>query len=722
MVRIIVICLVAAGLSGCLLSSERPLLEERGGLDLMGQRFVLAELEGDGVLSLNEERNAKLDTVVFERGRYVPEQSDAQSSPPSLSFHPLAGQPEVQVIQFVPEPGAKAFYFATRRFGQDMRLHALDLDEVTLAALKKAGTAIQEEASGHVVADRQALDDVLRLWSQINLYKLDDPATYEIAFRVATTPSERAKLQADAEAATCLALAGHPTDQEALARVPEKWRAGVPMGEIDTEHAVPACQAATRSDGSAAVRYALARSYEQEARYHEAEALLPKLLDEQYPLAYVLLADHRLRGRGVAEDPDAARQILEYGARGGMAMPAFTLGVWHMSGEFGEIDYAAARRWLGQAADGGVAEADYRLGVLKRDGLGGAKDESAAFHHFRKAGDGGSAWARFESGKALYHGSGMTKNLSAAYEDLLEAAKAGIVHAQYYVGFMEARGQGTPKAEGSAVSWLQKAEAAGSIAARAELGRMTYFGSGTTADPTEGKRLMEAAAKEGNETAQRYLAELAPESGGRSSSSSGSTGTRDLLSGKKVPADRRDDLEMLAVGKPFQLTEENLPFMVGLASDLLERCGAPSDDLALRTELGLFVSSGSFGSMLGFDYSNPNLGQAMNSQFKSQSLVLGGAVFGKQIQCGTEANLFAGGIAKALKSNAQGAGGGLSTFVKSCTPYFDQSRCGCLANVGRQAIPDLHRRSYDRRLIKEIIDRNPFVGLQIGLACQIGDY
>ena len=37
-------------------------------------------------------------------------------------------------------------------------------------------------------------------------------------------------------------------------------------------------------------------------------------------------------------------------------------------------------------------------------------------------------------------------------------------------------------------------------------------------------------------------------------------------------------------------------------------------------------------------------------------------------------------------------------------------------------MPDIYQRHYDRSIIKEIISRNPLLGLTIAMTCQIGNY
>ena len=104
----------------------------------------------------------------------------------------------------------------------------------------------------------------------------------------------------------------------------------------------------------------------------------------------------------------------------------------------------------------------------------------------------------------------------------------------------------------------------------------------------------------------------------------------------------------------------------------------------------------------------------------STALLAAGAKFAEQIPCDSPlAEHIADRLVAASRSNRTGAG---ARFVPSCAPTFGETRCACLAQIGRGVIPDIYQRSYDRGIIKEIISRNPLLGLTIGLTCQISNY
>lgn len=701
--RIAVLLCLLFGLAACQIESDGPLFDASEGLRVFGASSTLLAVEKDGAISIDKEGVAGVITMRFNRGVYRLE-SDAGEVFLTASFHPIPGLTDIYAAQVImTETPDTAIYIAVRENADGLGIDTISMTDTLRTVLEQNGITSEKSGTGFKVENRADLDELLRLWAQINLRKLTSPEGIQTAFLIERGAG--AGLRARAAEASCLALAGHPLDP-AVKALPKKWRDGQGLDAIDTERALAVCaQAATRASPPS-VRYSLARVYEAMADYNKSDALLDPLIAENFALGFVMRAEHLVYGHGVKKDLDAARAILLGPASKGMIVPAYLLGFYEVNGTLGAVNTKSAKRWLRVAADGGIADAQYRLGMILREQDSTVKE---AYGWFRKAAEQDNIYGSYEAGRALYFGRGVDQDRSAAYRDFLKAAQGDIPWAQYYLGFMAARAQGTTKNEKSAVEWLEKAHAGGVLPATGELGRMIYHGLGTKADTTKGLRLLKEAADKGDKNAKDYLAALKPAAPPPPKTTN-------------VPDAFKRDVDKLVNGRPFELTETNLPFMTGLASDLLDRCGAPRNDFAARAQLATFVASSTFGSIMGFDYSNPNLAESLGSMGRSQAALIAGGLFGKTVPCGAVADRYASAIADALKSNSRGKDGGASVFVKSCTPHFDARRCACLANAGRQAIPNLHRQVYDRWLIKQIIERNPFVGLQIAMACQIGNY
>lgn len=162
-----------------------------------------------------------------------------------------------------------------------------------------------------------------------------------------------------------------------------------------------------------------------------------------------------------------------------------------------------------------------------------------------------------------------------------------------------------------------------------------------------------------------------------------------------------------------------MPFMAGMAQHLGEICGLPAN-INDRIELAGLVLNGSSSLFGGNDYSNPDLAKALGNMMGSTALLAAGAKFAEQIPCDSSlASHMAGRLVAASRSNK---GGDDAPFIPSCARAFDQTRCACLAQIGRGVIPDIYQRTYHREIIKEMIHRNPLLALTMAITCQIGNY
>ncbi len=193
------------------------------------------------------------------------------------------------------------------------------------------------------------------------------------------------------------------------------------------------------------------------------------------------------------------------------------------------------------------------------------------------------------------------------------------------------------------------------------------------------------------------------------------------LRNSSVPTNQRDGLERALKGQAIKLNRTNTPFFSGLAAILVKRCSVPRN-YKDRADLVKFTVSGLTGFIFGGDYSNPNLGKAIGSQMSNIALISVGNRVGREIPCGGLAENIANVIVKAIRAGTRSASGGVSNFVRSCSRAFDERRCNCLASSGRTVIPDIYSRYYQRSIIKQIISRNPLLGLQISLTCGIVQY
>ena len=403
------------------------------------------------------------------------------------------------------------------------------------------------------------------------------------------------------------------------------------------------------------------------------------------------------------KDVAAGRRVLESRAERHPAV-AYTLALMHARGVFGEPDYRAARRFYERADAAGIAAAATGLGWLYGNGSGVGTDKPRALALYLRGAKGGDPYGHLEGGRAYYYGNGTARDYKAAYGHLKMAADAGLVEAQYFVGFMLAEGQGTAKSESKGLKWLTKASDSGWGEATTKLGLMTYDGKGTKAAKDKGRALLKQAAAAGSTRAKKALEDL------------DKVALPSLPS--SLPDSLRGDLSKLGGEESFTFNRANLPFMAGMARYFVGTCSLPAD-IGDRLELAGLATNGASG-LLGNDYSNPDIGKGIGNMLGSTALFVAGSKFAEEIAC--DSKLAAHMAARLVAASRSNKSGPQARFVPSCARVFDQTRCSCLAQIGRGVIPDIYQRFYDRAIIKEIIARNPLTALTIAMTCQIVNY
>lgn len=197
----------------------------------------------------------------------------------------------------------------------------------------------------------------------------------------------------------------------------------------------------------------------------------------------------------------------------------------------------------------------------------------------------------------------------------------------------------------------------------------------------------------------------------------------------KIPQDYRN-LEygpvLYSLLKPCSRTfsHKEQVFVAGLSQGLLEKCGYPSNPNS-RLKLQKFLSSSIFVGIIGRQYGNPNLGKGLEDQAASQAAYVTGISTAKSIGCTALGKNTANGIVKYLDRTSSD-GDVSNNYVNGCTKYYSgrytKAQCQCIADIGRSVFPNIHAQAFSPRSIKSIINSNPFVGMQIGFQCGIGNY
>ena len=152
----------------------------------------------------------------------------------------------------------------------------------------------------------------------------------------------------------CDQLAAHPND-------PQRKVDGIPLSEIDTNKAIPACETAVRQyPNDARLSYQLGRAYYHAKNYQDAIVQFRKA------------GSIYLQGLGVAQDYAEAVTWYRKAAEQGYAAAQNNLGSMYLNGRGVGQDDAEAVSWFRKAAEQGYGPAQGYLWILGATGRVGA--------------------------------------------------------------------------------------------------------------------------------------------------------------------------------------------------------------------------------------------------------------------------------------------------------------------------------------------------------------
>ena len=464
---------------------------------------------------------------------------------------------------------------------------------------------------------------------------------------------------------TCNELAGGRYEKEN-----EEKGKGVPFAKLQANPAIEACTKAVADN--------------------------PRAMQNRFRLGRALSKANRNQ---------EAMEALRVPAEAGYA-PAQTALAYHYS--VVSKDHVKALEWANRAAAQDDPLAHSYLGYFYETGSGVAKDPVKAAQFNRKAAERGVPEAQLALGLAHERGDGVAKDAADAARWVAKAVEQGLPAAEYNMAYYLQNGIGVPKDMQKAVAFYRKAADQNYAWAHLQLGTLHAVGQGVAKDTEAALRHYRMAAADAGlaADANRAIAEL----------------QRPQLPVGGLAESQRAALEAILDGKPFNFTDETLMFMGGVGSVLVQGCELPKN-FGDRLELSQFVATVQTRAALGHDYSNPDVLAGIGNAFSGMAVFGSGVAFARNIDCaGMVAEKIAAGLLGAVRSNAQGQGGGPSRFVKSCAPRFSQSQCECLADVGMAVISNIHQMEYHRDIIARIIKGSPMVALTIPFRCGIVNY
>ena len=184
-----------------------------------------------------------------------------------------------------------------------------------------------------------------------------------------------------------------------------------------------------------------------------------------------LMAHMLLDGReGVAEDRNAAFELVEEGARMGCHHCQGVMAICYCWGDGCEADEARSLELARESSGKGSRYGQYTLGWLCRYGSGGVEANSAqAVALYRLAAAQSLDWAQLTLGFMYYQGNGVAQDYAEALRWYQLAAAQGHPEALYFVAHCHEHGNGVRKSKAEATRWYKRAQAAGYTLAATQL-------------------------------------------------------------------------------------------------------------------------------------------------------------------------------------------------------------------------------------------------------------
>lgn len=294
---------------------------------------------------------------------------------------------------------------------------------------------------------------------------------------VVPQPSLPKRMVDDPLVQNCDRLAGvidHPDQIDGAMLQP-----GVKFGDIDTDRAIPACQAAVRSyPKHPRLNAFLGRALHAAERYDEAIQAYKLAAAAGDIVAMNYLGSMSQNGLGVPQSYHEAVRWYRRAADRGNAFSQTNLGWMYESGLGVAQSDKSAADWYRKAAEQGYARAQTNLGWMFDKGRGVTQSNKFALLWYRKASKQGDARAQNNLGVMYEKGRGARQSYSIAAEWYRKSAEQGYLIAQSNLGLLFENGRGVEQSDSSAVFWYRKAAEQGYAKAQTNLGWMYRNGRG----------------------------------------------------------------------------------------------------------------------------------------------------------------------------------------------------------------------------------------------------
>ncbi len=415
-----------------------------------------------------------------------------------------------------PEAQRAALLAVTAEFAEspaaERAKEALDRLEATLQRNTRNAEAEQRQAAlaalteALLIADPEArqlaLAAVPRDFPDTEAAQKAGAALERLAGARATQPVDREARVAQARL-RCALRAGSPFDPARPESLP-----GIALEKIDADQAIASCSHPdTQINSSPGTSFALARAYEANGEYAEAQSFYRLAHSAGYTAATTALGRFARDGHAGKADLEQAIGFFEASAEAGdpVAM-TFLAAIYENEGGAVRRDYASATRYLEQAIVLGHPHALFAKAEAYRNGTLYQKDLHKALEFYERAAAAGDTRALFEEAMIYLRGEAgvIEADKPRALELLVVAAEAGSRRAQHRIGTTYLYGlkelvAGVEVAPDfvKAKRWLGLAAENGYVQAQMQLGKIFELGSfGVKMDLAEALYWYELGAKQ----------------------------------------------------------------------------------------------------------------------------------------------------------------------------------------------------------------------------------
>ncbi len=479
MTRLMAVLLLTL-LSGCFVSSDKELITATTDPGFPKQPFSIQLDKGaliagtNGLLSVERRGDhfVMQDALTVRLSDYA---TKTTASRRKIKFKKLPNARNLYIAQDV--TSGNISYFLTKFERGGFWVSQMKLSVNDLATASKNGLTFVGEKSVSVKNYGQVVE-YARYWNTLKGENWNPEQNGIFYYKIITNQSTASALLDDYADLACLAAAGHPEDPE-VRKLSAPANRGVQLQNIKDKDVKTYCQHGFDADAKQSVKYALARGLFQIGKYTGTREnpgsldIARELMGQKYPLAYVLLSDAYVQGRGVKKDFQKAKQILN-------SAPVNDPNIQYMKamyshyGTFGAKDDKLSLGYALQASNQGHGSATTWIGKIYANGWGVKPDDKKAFSYFSKAAAIGNAEGALETGKAHYFGKGVPRNYGKAFPYMKEAADQKNGEALYFLGFMYRYGQGVKENRKKAMSTFISAVSAGNQLSKYEYAEMYY--------------------------------------------------------------------------------------------------------------------------------------------------------------------------------------------------------------------------------------------------------